>query len=157
MKWHQPRPSDISRHGDREGRIQPLIEIMNCQATQVAQSPIAKPSSCNYFRKWGTYHSFDYAAGGQDLQAHSVDTTVEYVGRAPLVPELLTGCRKSPIMAVGINPNLPGWWVPHRGSLNPLFGSFRDLTHSRKLFTWSSVRSCGSAFTITGGAFLSSE
>ena len=109
--------------------VQLVFEVMNCQASQVAQTPITTPSSCNYFRKWGTYHSFEYAADEQDLEAHMVDTTVEYVGRAPLVPEILTGCRKSPIMAVGINPNLPGWWATQRGALNPLFRSFRDYAH----------------------------
>ena len=51
-----------------------------------------------------------------------------YVGRAPLVPELLSGCRKAPLMALGINPNLPGWW-PYRGALNPLFDDYRQYAH----------------------------
>jgi hypothetical protein len=29
-------------------------------------------------------------------------------------------------MAVGINPNLPGWWSTHRGALNPLFDDYRQ-------------------------------
>ena len=52
-----------------------------------------------------------------------------YVGRAPLVPELLSGCRKAPLMALGINPNLPGWWPYHRGALNPLFDDYRQYAH----------------------------
>ena len=46
-----------------------------------------------------------------------------------LVPELLSGCRKAPILAVGINPNLPGWWPATRGSLNPLFDDYKQFAH----------------------------
>ena len=45
------------------------------------------------------------------------------------MPELLSGCRKAPIMAVGINPNLPGWWANQRGSMNPLFDDYRQYAH----------------------------
>lgn len=52
-----------------------------------------------------------------------------YVGRAPLVPELVSGCRKAPILAVGINPNLPGWWANRHNSLNPLFDDVKQYAH----------------------------
>ena len=45
------------------------------------------------------------------------------------MPEVLSGCRKAPILAVGINPNLPGWWPWTRSSLNPLFDDYRQYAH----------------------------
>ena len=42
---------------------------------------------------------------------------------------MLSGCRKAPILSVGINPNLPGWWPATRGSLNPLFDDYKQFAH----------------------------
>ncbi len=105
-----------------------VFETMTCQAAEVARRPLGRPSPCVYFQDWGTYHSFTNLA--DEIPApHLVETEVDYVGRAPLTPELLTGCRKAPIMAVGINPNLPGWWPDHRGALNPMFEDHRQYAH----------------------------
>jgi hypothetical protein len=107
--------------------VELAFELMPCQAERVAQNPGATAHPCSYFRKWGTYHSFDYESAGPPKPGISAE--VEYVGRGALVPEMLSGCRKAPILAVGINPNLPGWWPNLRGSLNPLFDDYRQYAH----------------------------
>jgi hypothetical protein len=76
-------------------------------------------------RRWGSYHSYDYAADGPPPRPGIVHDSVD-LGRGPLVPEVLSGCRKAPILAVGINPNLPGWWRWTRSSVNPLFDDYQD-------------------------------
>jgi hypothetical protein len=108
--------------------VELAYEVMPCNALRTAQEPVTRPHACRYFRRWGTYHSYDYAVDGAPA-GPGVVHEARYVGRAPLVPELLSGCRKAPIMAVGINPNLPGWWPFHRGSLNPLFDDHRQYAH----------------------------
>jgi hypothetical protein len=108
--------------------VELAYEVMSCQAMRTAQEPAGKPHPCSYFRKWGTYHSYDYTIEGAPSERGIVHKA-RYVGRAPLVPELLSGCRKTPIMALGINPNLPGWWKHRRGSLNPLFADYRQYAH----------------------------
>lgn len=108
--------------------VELAYEVMSCNAMRTAQEPLGTPHPCGYFRKWGTYHSYDYTIEGAPKE-RGVVHEAEYVGRAPLVPELLSGCRKAPIMAVGINPNLPGWWPNRRRSLNPLFDDFRQYAH----------------------------
>ncbi len=108
--------------------VELAYEVMSCQAVRVAQEPGKKPHPCSYFRRWGTYHSYDYTEDMPPPERGIVHKT-RYVGRAPLVPELLSGCRKAPIMALGINPNLPGWWEYHRGALNPLFDDYRQYAH----------------------------
>lgn len=107
--------------------VELVFELMPCQASRVAQNPGSLPHACTYFRRWGTYHSFDLTKAGPPKPGES--TISDYVGRAPLVPEMLSGCRKAPIMAVGINPNLPGWWPHLRGSLNPLFDDYQQYAH----------------------------
>src|SRR5689334_12986014 len=96
-----------------------VYEVMPCNAMRTSQEPVETPHPCTYFRKWGTYHSFDYL--NRNPPAHTIDLPVVYEGRASVVPELLSGCRKAPILCVGINPNLPPWWKPLRNSLMPLF------------------------------------
>jgi hypothetical protein len=108
--------------------VELAYEVMSCNAMRTAQEPVGKPHPCTYFRRWGTYHSYDYTLEGPPPEPGIVHAA-KYVGRAPLVPELLSGCRKAPILAVGINPNLPGWWPRHRRSLNPLFDDYRQYAH----------------------------
>ena len=108
--------------------VELAYEVMSCQAMRVEQEPAAAPHPCTYFRKWGTYHSYDYSMDTPPPERGILHET-KYVGRAPLVPELLSGCRKAPIMALGINPNLPGWWRGKKGSLNPLFDDYRQYAH----------------------------
>lgn len=108
--------------------VELAYEVMSCNAMRTAQEPVGKPHPCSYFRKWGTYHSYDYSIGGAPKERGIVHQA-RYMGRAPLVPELLSGCRKAPILAVGINPNLPGWWPYSRRSLNPLFDDYRQYAH----------------------------
>ena len=108
--------------------VELVFEVMPCNAMRTSQEPLGPPHPCTYFRQWGTYHSYDYDAAGPPPQRGIVQPS-RYLGRANLLPELLSGCRKAPIMAVGINPNLPGWWSFSRGSLNPDFDDFQQYAH----------------------------
>lgn len=108
--------------------VELVYEVMPCNAMRVGQEPIKQAHPCGYFRKWGTYHSFDYVEDGPPHKP-GIAQPAKYVGRAPLLPELVSGCRKAPILAVGINPNLPGWARSKRGSLNPLFDDYRQYAH----------------------------
>jgi len=107
--------------------VELAYEVMSCNAMRVAQEPLGKPHPCAYFRKWGTYHSYDYVL--DEIPVRGIVHEANYVGRAPLAPELLSGCRKTPLMAVGINPNVPGWWAKHRNSVSPLFDDYKQYAH----------------------------
>jgi len=100
--------------------VELAFEIMPCQAMRVAEQPGQTPHPCSYFRKWGTYHSYGYDTDQPPAEPSIVQPS-QYLGRGPLSPEMLSGCRKAPIMALGINPNLPGWWPATINSINPLF------------------------------------
>ena len=108
--------------------VELAYEVMPCNALRSAQHPGPNPHPCSYFLKWGRYHSYDYETAGPPPKPGIVQLT-QYVGRGPLVPEILSGCRKAPIMAVGINPNLPGWWPLSRNAINPLFDDYKQYAH----------------------------
>lgn len=108
--------------------VELIYEVMPCNSMRCSQEPGKTKHACNYFRKWGTYHSYDYTIDGPPPSPHIVQDSV-YLGKATLLPEVLTGCRKSPIMAVGINPNLPAFWKNKRNSVYPLFDDYKQYAH----------------------------
>ena len=110
--------------------VELAYEVMPCNALRVAQEPGKDPHPCSYFRKWGDYHSYDYPTIGPPQQGKVVNLPqYVYVGRAPLVPEMVSGCRKAPIMAVGINPNLTGWFAASYNSIYPWFDDYKQFAH----------------------------
>jgi hypothetical protein len=108
--------------------VELIYEVMPCNSMRCSQEPIKTNHPCNYFRKWGTYHSYDYAMDGPP-PSHDIVQDSVYLGKATLLPEVLSGCRKSPIMAVGINPNLPAFWKTNRNSVYPLFDDYKQYAH----------------------------
>jgi hypothetical protein len=131
--------------------VELLYETMPCNAMRVAQEPkTPAPHPCAYFRQWGTYHSFDYIIDGPQPKP-GIPTRVKYVGRAPLIPEALSGCRKAPIVGVGINPNLPGWARSKRGALNPSFDDYRQYAHYFRYRSTDKLIVKGQAYLDAGG------
>jgi hypothetical protein len=119
--------------------VELVYEVMPCNAMRISQEPNFEKHSCAYFRQWGTYHTFDYIPDFVP-EDNNVPMEVKYIGRASLLPEVMSGCRKSPIMAVGINPNLPGWFKSKRGALNPSFDSYKQYAHYfRYRSTWKLI------------------
>ncbi|GAA5446217.1 hypothetical protein Misp06_04426 [Microbulbifer sp. NBRC 101763] len=108
--------------------VELIYEVMPCNAMRTAQEPSGKKHACTYFRKWGNYHSYDYKEDGPPAQP-GIEQPSQYVGLAPLTPEVLSGCRKSPIMAIGINPNLPGFFSSRKNSVYPLFDDYKQFAH----------------------------
>lgn len=131
--------------------VELVYETMPCNAMRVAQEPKTPAlHACAYFRQWGTYHSFDYVIDGPQ-PTPGVPTGVKYVGRAPLIPEALSGCRKAPILGVGINPNLPGWSRTKRGALNPWFDDYRQYAHYFRYRSTDKLIIKGEAYEAAGG------
>jgi len=130
--------------------VELAFEVMPCNALRVAQEPGKAPHPCAYFRSWGAYHSYDYETAGPPPEPGIVHPA-QYLGRAPLVPEMLSGCRKAPILAVGINPNLPGWWPATRGSLNPLFDDTKQFAHYFRYRATAKLELPKADYTAFGG------
>lgn len=108
--------------------VELLFELMPCNALRTSQYAEPGDHPCAYFRSWGTYHSYDYDADGPPPDPAIIRPS-HYTGRMTPLPEPLSGCRKAPVLAVGINPNLPGWWPGGHHSLTPDFDSVRQYAH----------------------------
>src|SRR5262245_53542242 len=104
------------------------LEVQPCQSLRRTYDSAAAPHPCAYFGECGAYHSYDYTADDPP-PGPGIVHPINYVGKTGLVPEVLSGCRKAPIMAVGINPNLPGYWPAGRNALNPYFDDFLQYAH----------------------------
>jgi hypothetical protein len=108
--------------------IELAIEVMPCQADRRIYERADKKHPCAYFASWGVYHSYRYRDSGPP-QTTGIEHPAIYEGKTYLAPEILSGCRKAPIMAVGINPNLPGYWAGSRNAINPLFQDLLQYAH----------------------------
>jgi hypothetical protein len=108
--------------------VELIYEVMPCSAMRAAQEPTQKKHSCNYFRRWGAYHSYDYNLNGPPAEP-GISHPSKYVGLANLTPEVLSGCRKAPIFVVGINPNLTGYSASRKNSVYPLFDEYKQFAH----------------------------
>lgn len=108
--------------------VELALEVMPCQADRRVYEPADHPHPCTYFAQWGVYHSYGYEAAGPP-HTPGIQQTAVYRGKTALVPEILSGCRKAPLMAVGINPNLPGYWPATHNSVNPDFENFLQYVH----------------------------
>lgn len=112
--------------------VELALEVMPCQAMRRSYDSVTVPHACSHFAKWGNYHSFDYDEKGAPPSPEILQKS-RYAGKRPLVPEILSGCRKAPIMAVGINPNLPGWSRSSRNAIHPYFDDYLQYVH---YFRW---------------------
>lgn len=108
--------------------VELALELMPCQALRRSYDSAPKPHPCAYFAEWGYYHTYDYATEGPP-PISSIQLPVIYNGKRQVVPEMLSGCRKAPIVCVGINPNLPGWTSSLRNSIHPYFDDVLQYAH----------------------------
>jgi len=101
--------------------------------------------SCDWFWRpapYGPYPAFDFIedyppelrerqnqlySDGEFVRSIKGKTRPENI----LNPQMLHGCRKSPIMTIGINPNLTGFWSGTKGSrwIYPAFKNYRRYAY----------------------------
>lgn len=130
--------------------VELIYEVMPCSAMRSAQEPSGKKHACTYFRNWGAYHSYDYETDGPPNQP-GISHPSEYVGLANLTPEVLSGCRKSPIFVVGINPNLTGYSKTRKNSVYPLFDEYKQFAHYFRYRSTEKLEIPKNKFTEFGG------
>jgi cytosine/adenosine deaminase-related metal-dependent hydrolase len=112
--------------------VELALQVMPCQAMRRSYTPGRDPHACSHFAEWGVFHSFDYKEDGPPAQP-GISQPSTYAGKRPVTPEILSGCRKAPILAVGINPNLPGWSTTTRNAIHPYFEDYLQYAH---YFRW---------------------
>jgi cytosine/adenosine deaminase-related metal-dependent hydrolase len=108
--------------------VELAIELQPCLAERRTYEAAEQAHPCEFFADQGSFHSFDLRDGGPPL-TRGVLQKAQYAGRRRVSPEMLSGCRKAPIMAVGINPNLPVFWPGKHNSLLPRFDDVLQYAH----------------------------
>ncbi|MDD5156295.1 MAG: HEAT repeat domain-containing protein, partial [Candidatus Omnitrophica bacterium] len=83
--------------------VQLVWETMTCRAMRNYYEEDGHP--CKWFSRYGPFPAYAWI---EKFPQTKKDQTLEvkYAGKRYQVPELLSGCRKAPIMSIGINPNL---------------------------------------------------
>ena len=119
--------------------VELVVEVMPCLSMRQTYDSATQPHPCSYFGEWGFYHSYDYGSAGPPEQPQ-IDLPVVYAGKRQVVPELLSGCRKAPILCVGINPNLPGWTDSTRNAIHPYFEDVLQYAHYFRYRTRDKLR-----------------
>lgn len=108
--------------------VELAIELQPCLAGRRTYERTDRPHPCEFFADQGSFHSFDLRAAGPP-STQGLLQPVHYAGRRRVTPEMLSGCRKAPIMAVGINPNLPVFWPGKHNSVLPVFDDVLQYAH----------------------------
>jgi cytosine/adenosine deaminase-related metal-dependent hydrolase len=119
--------------------VELVFEVMPCLSMRQTYDSASEPHPCSYFGQWGYYHTYDYASAGPP-ELPQIDLPVVYAGKRQVVPELLSGCRKAPILCVGINPNLPGWTESTRNAIHPYFEDALQYAHYFRYRTRDKLR-----------------
>lgn len=108
--------------------VELAVQVQPCLAERRTYERADRAHPCEFFADQGTFHSYDLRAASAPPTPTTLQP-VRYAGRRRVVPELLSGCRKAPIMAVGINPNLPAFWPGKHGALEPVFDDLLQYVH----------------------------
>ncbi len=119
--------------------VELALELMPCLAMRKTYDSAAAEHPCGYFGEWGHYHSYDYGSDGPPAQP-TIALPAAYAGKRHVVPEMLSGCRKAPILCVGINPNLPGWTANTRNAIHPYFDDVLQYAHYFRYRTRDKLR-----------------
>jgi hypothetical protein len=89
-----------------------------------------KPKKSSAYFNCGPFHAYDLKTG-DSLDESEGNLYAIYAKTRNTIPELLSGCRKAPIMSVGLNPNLRGTTDPKR-----IYPYFDDLQQYAKHFRY---------------------
>ena len=130
--------------------VQLAWETMTCRGMRATYDGSASP--CSWFNEhYGPYPAFSFRtdpspdAGPGERRTE----TSQCVGNRYNVPELMSGCRKAPIMTTGINPNLTAyqsnvrgatWCYPYFDDIGKYAHYFRFRTVNQERFNIDFVR-----------------
>jgi len=115
IKRWQDQASEIlfeDRLSKTPDEVKVTWETMTCRGMRYCYE--GPDHSCYWFFQYGPFHAYDIAAEDRLLLVGTGETDSIYVGKRYQIPELLSGCRKAPIMSVGLNPNLRAVTQPWR-------------------------------------------
>jgi len=115
IKGWQDQASEIlfeDRLSKTPDEVRVVWEAMTCRGMRYCYEGTDHP--CHWFFQYGPFHAYDLVAEERWPPVEIGETDSIYVGKRYQIPELLSGCRKAPIMSVGLNPNLRAVTQPRR-------------------------------------------
>jgi hypothetical protein len=104
---------DFKQYSDMSLEVQLAWEVMTCRAMRSTYDDKEHP--CHWFNNhYGPYPAYDWIVDLPQPSATGEQEPSEVealcVGERYQVPEMMSGCRKAPIMTIGINPNLTAYY-----------------------------------------------
>lgn len=126
IKGWQDQASEIlfeDRLSKTPDEVRVVWEAMTCRGMRYCYE--ASDHRCHWFFQYGPFHAYDIAAEDRWPLVEIGETDSIYVGKRYQIPELLSGCRKAPIMSVGLNPNLRA--VTSHGGSTPILMTFSSM------------------------------
>lgn len=120
--------------------VQLAWEVMTCRAMRNTYED--EEHVCRWFnRHYGPYPAFDWPRAYPEERLEENTTRVlpsVCAGSRYQLPELMSGCRKAPIMTIGINPNLTAFW-PDTNGATWAYPYFDDLSQFADYFRHRSL------------------
>jgi predicted flap endonuclease-1-like 5' DNA nuclease len=124
LAWQSAANQILTQQVDRKAKLTPEVavvwEAMTCRGMRNYYE--REGHSCQWFHRFGPFHAYDVNAE-DSLENPEGYLHAFYVNRRYQIPELLSGCRKSPIMSIGLNPNLRA--VKDKKRIYPYFDDIR--------------------------------
>jgi len=117
LRPNEQQPSNLATEVDV------VWECMTCRGMRNYYEQDGHP--CKWFHQYGPYHAYD-VADEESLKDPQGYLSAHYAGRRYQIPELLSGCRKAPIMSVGLNPNLRAADPRHKDRIYPYLDSVQQ-------------------------------
>jgi len=120
--------------------VQLAWEVMTCKAMRETYDDAKQP--CRYFnRHFGPALAFDWVEGNLNVGMKPSDGHIfaRTNGSRFSVPALSGGCRKAPIMTVGINPNMPSWLMLNAEGSRWCYPYFDDIAEYAAYYRYQTV------------------
>jgi hypothetical protein len=125
LAWQNDANEILTQQIERRSRLTPEVDIvweaMTCRGQRNYYED--KDHACHWFHQFGPFHAYD-VKDEETLQIPEGYLKAFYVGERYQIPEILSGCRKAPIMSIGLNPNLRAITQPWR--IYPYFDSIQQ-------------------------------
>ena len=131
-QWQETATQIIKALAERPPKIPDEVstvwETMTCRGMRNYYEK--KDHPCKWFSQFGPFHAYDVNVE-DTMSGETGYVGAVYAGRRYQIPELLSGCRKAPIMSVGLNPNLRAVTDPQR-----IYPFFDDIMQYAKHFRY---------------------
>lgn len=119
--------------------VQLAWEVMTCRALR---NTYDTEHACRWFNQhYGPFPSFDWLESFPNEQPKEGEMRILKAvcnGSRYQLPELMSGCRKAPIMTIGINPNLAAFW-PGTDGATWAYPYFDDIGQFAHYFRYRSI------------------